>query len=148
MSKTFTFVCLLMLNGALLSYAANVPLVNAEKIMGKPLPLKNCKFTIVSNENLVNTPQGPISEVHAIADFVNLLRKTAAKASLVADGLDNNIDYVDYEGTNCNVKFEFWSNKNYAGSYKYYTVKGKKSGRITLSDFMSHAVSSYKFSYL
>jgi len=95
------------------------------------------------------TPTGPVSTTRNSSDYISSVRPVAARRELLSGiKMDNSVDYVLYSGTNCDVKFEFWSNQNYTGSYRYYTRKGIKSGKLILSDFMSKAVSSYKFSYL
>jgi len=142
MSKSIFFFCLLAFACCFLAEASDSK--NFRVLSGAK---GYCNFTVVSNEDIVITPDGAISAIHAISDYVNQRRKTASKASLVADDLDNDIQYVEYAGTNCNVKLQFWSNKNFVGNWTRYTISNRKQGTITLSNYMSHNVSSYKFFY-
>ena len=142
MSKSLLFLCLVAFACCFLAGASDT---RSFRVLAGAKGY--CNFTVTSNEEIVITPDGGLSAIHAIADYVNQRRKTAAKPSLVADDLDNNIQYVEYAGTNCNVKLQFWSNKNYKGRWVRYTLRNRKQGTIRLSDYMSHNVSSYKFYY-
>jgi len=142
MSKSILFFCVLAFACCFLVEASDSK--NFRVLAGNS---GYCNFTVVSNEDIVITPEGGSSSIHAIADYVNQKRKTASKRSLVADDLDNNIQYVQYAGTNCNVRLQFWTSQNFAGNWTRYTITNRKQGTITLSNYMSNAVSSYKFFY-
>ena len=106
-----------------------------------------CNFTIVSYPDTDNTTDGPISSIMAIPDSISSAQPTASKSELESYGLDNNVNYINFSGTNCNFNVEFWSNDNFNGAFVKYSTSGKTSGKITLSSTFGHQVSSYKFSY-
>jgi len=129
MSKLFALFCFVAL-----CYAANAA-------------NKYCNFVITSNEHYEETPEGPISSVWAIADRVSAAKPSTSNAKLVDENLDNDVDYIEYKGNNCNVKVTLYSNANFKGNWITYKMKNKRSGKINLSDYWSKNVSSYKIAY-
>ena len=158
MSKLLLFICLsIFFSCYLLTGAADTPTATPTTTAASAPPTttvpaavtKRCSFTIASTQKIAAvTPVGPIFKVLYTYASINSTKTTAVKSMLEADFFDNSIQYIEYNGTNCDVRYEFWSNQNYTGSYLFYTVRRKKSGRVTLSPYMSRAVSSYRFSFI
>ncbi len=108
---------------------------------------KYCDFTITSTEHFEETPEGPISAVWAIADQVTAKKPSTSNAKLEDDNLNNDVDYIEYEGNNCNVKVTLYTRENFKGRWITYKLKNRKSGKINLSDYWTKNVSSYKIAY-
>jgi len=59
-------------------------------------------------------------------------------------GLDNNVAYFWYTGSNCTFNITFWNNDDFGGARWSYRATNRHFGNISLPANFTDSVSSYK----
>ena len=109
-----------------------------------------CDFIVTSLPINVELPSGSYSTTFKAATGGVTQESTDtgmyAETDLSLLGMANSTSLVSYSGTNCNVRLQFFTKKNFYGNWIRFSVY-KPEGTLTLTNYWATKVNSYKFYY-
>ena len=107
-----------------------------------------CNFIVKSPiQTTLNTKFRLVSSVNTFTDTISGANPITGSGNLRSENMVEDLETVEYEGTDCDCTLRFWSEEDFKGEYYSYTLKNTNSGTFTLSERWVNKVQSFKFYY-